>query len=648
MRTITASRRAVRIASFALVTMVATGFVQAQRTLGPAKADTRTVAHVIDRITFGPRPGDVARVQEMGLAAFIEQQLHPERIADSALKSRLSEFETISMSSSELSDNYFNPIDQLRRAQQQEQAKAAQQQAKKQSSDQMMTAGGAPPPPSNTPPPPPSPEQRMLQQKAQSVPQELMQAKMLRAALSDRQLEELLVDFWFNHFNVYLQKGQVRNYVTEYERESIRPYVLGSFREMLGATAHSPAMLFYLDNFQSRAPGSDANGSKNPQVPNLQQRLADPRLTPQQREQVMARLNAINPQQRRPQAGINENYARELMELHTLGVDGGYTQDDVIAVAKILTGWTIDRPQQGGQFVFRSQWHVEGSKTVLGKTFSEAGEKEGERLLDFLAMHPKTAHHIAYKLAQRFVADEPPAALVDRAARKYLDTKGDLRETTRVIITSPEFLDPKYFAAKTKTPLEFVVSAVRATNANIVTAQPMVQALQQLGMPLYGAQPPTGYSMTADAWVNTGALLARMNFGLQLVGLMAPQRAAAPGRGGQPPPAGDARPAQQRAQQQAQQQAQMQGQQGPPPPQRPAQQGLPGGRQGGPGQANRAQIQVDVRAIAPDTSEESVQRAIDSLLAAGASDATRQILAKAKTPQELVALTLGSPEFQKR
>jgi uncharacterized protein (DUF1800 family) len=268
----------------------------------------------------------------------------------------------------------------------------------------------------------------------------------------------------------------------------------------------------------------------------------------------------------------------------------------------------------------------------MGKTFAEAGEKEGERLLDFLATHPKTARHIAYKLAQRFIADEPPAALVDRAARKFLDTKGDLRETTRVIITSPEFLDPKYFASKTKTPLEFVVSAVRATNANIVTAQPMVQALQQLGMPLYGCQPPTGYSMTADAWVNTGSLLARMNFGLQMVGLMAPQRAPAPGRGGQPPPGSDqVRPAQ--AQQQALQQRQ-------------AQQQLAGQRPGQ--QPNRGPIQIDVRSIVPDTSEQSVQRAIDSLLVSGASDATRQVLVKAKTPQELVALTLGSPEFQKR
>jgi uncharacterized protein (DUF1800 family) len=658
MRTITGFRSALRLAVFAVALALSAGLLEAQRTLVPAKADARTVAHVLDRITFGPRPGDVARVQEMGLSAYIDQQLHPERIADVAMKARLSEFETINMTSSQLADNIFNPVDAARREQQQAQAKAeAQQQAKAVTSaviDPTMTTtagvAAAKPPAPGTPPPPPqlTAEQRQLQQKAQSVPQELMQAKMLRASLSDRQLEEVLVDFWFNHFNVFIGKGQVRNYLTEYEREAIRPYVLGNFRDMLGATAHSPAMLFYLDNFQSRAPGSDVNGLTRGQVPNLQQRLADPRLTPQQREQVMARLNAINPNQKRPMSGINENYARELMELHTLGVDGGYTQADVIEVAKILTGWTIDRPQQGGEFVYRPQWHVEGSKTVMGKTFAAAGEKEGERLLDFLALHEKTAHHIAFQLSQRFVSDNPPPALVDRVAKKFLDTKGDLRETTRAILTSPEFMDPKYFGAKMKTPLEFVVSAVRATNANIVNAQPMVQVLNQLGMPLYGAQPPTGYSMTADAWVNTGALLARMNFGLQLVGLQAPARPAGPGRGGLPPPPGAAgangqpppvRPAQQQAQLQNQAARQQAKQVGLPPP-------GPGQRLGGP--PNRAPISVDVRSIATDTTEESVDRTINALLASGASDATRQILAKAQSPQQLVALTLGCPEFQKR
>jgi uncharacterized protein (DUF1800 family) len=596
----------------ALVLAVTPEFLGAQRSLIPAKPDPRTVAHVLDRLGFGARPGDVARVQQMGLAAYIEQQLHPERIADGALQARLSEFETLSLSTSELSREYFEPADQLRR-------QAEQQQARMQDPAMAGMAGATPPPQ-----PQPSPEQRMAQQRQQLVVNELMQAKILRATLSERQLEEVLVDFWFNHFNVFVGKGQVRQYLTEYERDVIRPNVLGNFRKLLGATAHSPAMLFYLDNFQSRSPSA---GMELP--PDLQRRIQSARLTPQQRQQAMERLEQFK--QRAP-SGLNENYARELMELHTLGVDGGYTQQDVVEVAKILTGWTIDRPQQGGGYVFRAQWHEPGSKTVLGKKFNEAGEREGEQLLDMLATHPSTAKHIAFKLAQRFVADEPPAALVDRAAKKFLETKGDLREVTRVIITSPEFFDEQYFDAKVKTPLEFVVSAARATNANIVSAQVFVQALRDLGMPLYGAQPPTGYSMTADAWVNTGSLLNRMNFALQLVNGGMPQRGAGPGQGpgaGQ----GQANPARPNRQGGAGQPARPQAQAG-------------AGQVLRPGQARP--VQVDVRALAPDTSEASRDKVIDTILGGDASAATRETIGRATTPQQLLALTLGSPEFQKR
>ena len=579
---------------------------RAQRSAIPAKADARTVAHVLDRLGFGARPGDAARVQEIGLAAYIEQQLYPERIADGALISRLSEFPTLTLSASELSKEYFNPATQARRQAQQQQAA----QARAQGNDPAMTAGTPPTPPQATP------EMRMLQQQAQSPVNELMQAKILRATLSERQLEEVLVDFWFNHFNVFIGKGQVREFLTEYERDVIRPNVLGNFRTLLGATAHSPAMLFYLDNFQSSSP----NG---PQM-NLNQmaRTMDPRLTPAQRQQLELRLRQNPSQQQRPQRGLNENYARELMELHTLGVDAGYTQQDVVEVAKILTGWTIDRPQQGGGFIFRPQMHEGGTKTVLGQKFKDDGEKEGERLLDMLAAHPATAKHISFKLAQRFVADEPPQALVDRAAKKFLDTKGDLREVTRTIITSPEFFDAKYRSAKVKTPLEFVISAARATNAHIVNAQPMVQALRELGMPLYGAQPPTGYSMTADAWVNTGALLNRMNFAVQMLAGGQPQRMGGPGRNGQGPP--------------DQPQRQLGGRQGR------------GALDPRPGQLQRGPIQVDVRNLAPDTSAETIDKVIDTVLGGQASDGTRQTIARASTPQQLLALALGSPEFQKR
>jgi uncharacterized protein (DUF1800 family) len=586
---------------------------RAQRSAIPARADARTVTHVLDRLGFGARPGDAARVQEIGLAAYIEQQLYPERIADGALVSRLSEFPTLTMSASQLSNEYFNPATQARRqAQQQEAAKA-----RAQGNDPAMMATPPPPPP----PAQQTPEMRMLQQQAQSPINELMQAKILRATLSERQLEEVLVDFWFNHFNVFLGKGQVREFLTEYERDAIRPNVLGNFRTLLGATAHSPAMLFYLDNFQS----SSTNGGRQLN-PNQLQRLQNPALTPAQRRQLEQRMGEMQPNQpQRPQRGLNENYARELMELHTLGVDAGYTQQDVIEVAKILTGWTIDRPQQGGRFIFRPEMHEGGGKTVLGQKFKEDGDKEGERLLDMLAAHPATAKHISFKLAQRFVADEPPQALVDRAAKKFLDTKGDLREVTRTIVTSPEFFDAKYRSAKVKTPLEFVISAARATNAHIVNAQPVVQALRELGMPLYGAQPPTGYSMTADAWVNTGALLNRMNFAVQMLAGGQPQRMGGPGRNGQ----------------------------GPPPDQPQPQRQL-GGRQGRgpldprPGQVQRGPIQIDVRTLAPDTSEETIEKVIETVLGGQASDGTRQTIARATTPQQLLALALGSPEFQKR
>ncbi len=600
----------------ALLVLTGDAATARQRAAVPAEADVKTVTHVLNRLGFGPRPGDVARVQAMGLGAYIEAQLHPERIADAELQARLDrDFVTLEMSSRELAEKYFVPALMARRAQQRQQARAPQPPP---GSDSMMA--GQPPPP-----PPLSPEARQAQAMQRNVNGELMQAKVLRAALSERQLEEVLVDFWFNHFNVFVGKGQVRQYVTEYEREAIRPYVLGDFRKMLGAVAHHPAMLFYLDNFQSSTP--------NPPVvvnENLERRLNDPRLGPNARRQLEEQIEMRQRQmklQQRPQRGLNENYARELMELHTLGVNGGYTQKDVVELARILTGWTIDRPQQGGLFVFRPQMHDTGTKVLLGTTFGPAGEMEGERALDLLAQHPSTARHLAYKLAQRFVADEPPAALVARAAETFRSTKGNLREVTRVIVTSPEFFAPEAYRAKVKTPLEFVVSAVRATGTQVVNAQPMVAAMQALGMPLYGCQPPTGYSMTADAWVNTGALLNRMNFAVQLMAGGRPQAVPAGARNGGPgqPGAG------------------------------PAARGRGPGR-GGPlgldarGRANapRGPLQVDVAGLAPDTTEGTRDRLIQTLLAGAASDGTRQTLARAQTPAELVALTLGSPEFQRR
>ncbi len=598
------SRRAAARALAAAVIVLGVPALAQRDSAVPSRPDVRTITHVLNRIGFGPRPGDVERVQALGLARYIDDQLHPERLANAALDARLASFPTLTMSTSELMEKYFAPGEALRQARQREQAA----QARANPPDQTMAAGATPPTP-----PTPTPEERMIQQQQANVANELMQGKILRAVMSERQLEEVLVDFWFNHFNVFIGKGQVRQYLTEYERDAIRPYVFGKFRDMLGATAHSPAMLFYLDNFQSSTPNPPVQVNND-----LARRLNDPRLPPGQRQQLMQRLEQMRNQQQRAPRGLNENYARELMELHTLGVDGGYAQKDVQEVARVFTGWTIDQPRQGGSFVFRPQMHDTGVKVVLGKTIQPGGEEEGERVLDLLASHPSTARHIAFKLAQRFVADDPPTALVERAARRFLDTKGDLREVTRVIITSKEFFDKDAYRAKVKTPLEFVVSAVRASGANVMNAQPIVQALRQLGMPLYGAQPPTGYSMTSDAWVNTGSLLNRMNFAVQLVGGGMPAGPAGRGgRGGQAPPPQLDRP-------------------------NPQRQGLR------PAQLARMPIQVDVAALAPDTTDATRDQLIRTILAGEASEATRATLARADTPQNLIALTLGSPEFQRR
>jgi uncharacterized protein (DUF1800 family) len=327
-----------------------------------------------------------------------------------------------------------------------------------------------------------------------------------------------MVDFWFNHFNVFAGKGQTRNYLTEYERDAIRPHVLDKFRDLLGATAESPAMLFYLDNWQSAAPEGAPTAASN----DRRNQRANPRRPfgrPGQFGKPPGRTIADLPpaaQNRRPR-GLNENYARELMELHTLGVDGGYTQKDVQEVARAFTGWTIANPRQGGGFAFEPRMHDDGEKIVLGHKIKAGGGKhDAEQVLDILAAHPSTAHFIATKLARRFVADQPPQALVDRAAERFRDTKGDIREVVRTIVTSPEFFAPEAYRAKVKTPFEFVASAVRATSADSTNAMALVQAMRELGMPPYQCQPPTGYADRADAWVNTGALLSRMNFAVAL------------------------------------------------------------------------------------------------------------------------------------
>jgi uncharacterized protein (DUF1800 family) len=598
-------RAAGAVVALALVVIPAAA-IDAQKASSavPKAADTATIAHVLNRLGYGPAPGDIEKVRSMTLAAYIDQQLHPERFPDTALKARLAAFPSIELSTSEIARDYYGPAEQLRRQEQRAAAAAGTTPARRpaqgtppgqagqtMAGDPVMggdpAMAGAPQRPQDRNV---SPELRAARQKEQQILQDLMQARIVRAVTSEHQLEEVLVDFWFNHFNVFSGKGQVRVYLTEYERDAIRPHVLGSFRDMLGAVAESPAMLFYLDNFQSVDPKATAR-----QADELEARLRQTA----QRGLVRGRgrgrgMQPPNPQQQQNQQtpaeriqqlrnrGLNENYARELMELHTLGVDGGYTQADVIAVARAFTGWTIDRPRDGGSFLFNASMHDNDPKVVLGKTITAGGKRDGEQVLDLLAAHPATATFIATKLARRFVSDEPPASLVKRAAKVFQDTKGDLREVTRAIVTSPEFFSAEARRAKVKTPLEFVASAVRASGADLVNPQQLVQALRTLGMPLYGAQPPTGWGDTAEDWVNTGALLNRLNFAVQLAS------------------------------------GQLRG------------------------------VRVNVRSLAPNTTEASREALVDTLLLGVASDATRGTLAKAESPQQLVALTLGSPEFQKR
>ena len=434
--------------------------------------------HALDRLGFGARPGDVDRVLQTGVDVWINQQLHPEDIPDRAVDARLQQYPTLAMSNVAIWQKYYTPVLAMRKEAKELASKGEDQK------DIMAELREKIPP----------------DQRPQQVVQQLVDQRILRAADSERQLNEVMVDFWMNHFNVFAGKGIDRFLLTSYERDVIRPHIWGRFEDLLMATAKSPAMLFYLDNARS---------------------VADPEHRPAMPLRGGFGRRAMlfpGPQQQR-KGGLNENYAREIMELHTLGVDGGYTQKDVTELARVFTGWTITGPNQPnpGTFIFRPMLHDVGDKTVLGIHFrAGGGEEEGERMIHVLAHQPATAHHIAYKLCQRLVADDPPPALVDRVAKRFLATDGDLRQTVKAVIDSPEFWDPQYYRAKVKSPFEYVISAVRATDAQIDNPLPVARALNQMGEPLYGSQPPTGYSEKSSAWINTGALLNRLNFALAL------------------------------------------------------------------------------------------------------------------------------------
>lgn len=459
-------------------------------TLGPSGAPAgareqtadEQVHHVLNRLAFGARPGDVETVRAMGVDAWIERQLFPERVPDAATEQFVARFPTLGKTGEALLADYPPPGAALLQLQRRGGTVTAEDSA-------TLRAQG---------------------RQSYAFLGELGSSRVARAVMTERQLNEVMVDFWENHFNVFAGKDRTRYFLPEYDAATIRPHALGSFRELLGAVAKSPAMLYYLDNWQSVA------DSGRPTLRAAQRPLAA-RAAVRRAAAAQQRL-AQNPQLQQlmqRKRGLNENYARELMELHTLGVDGGYTQQDVIEVARALTGWTIARGAQGGGFAFRGEVHDASAKTILGTSFAaNGGLEEGEAVLDLLAAHPSTAKFIATKLARRFVSDTPPAALVERAAATFRRTNGDIRAVVRTVVTSPEFFASSSYRAKVKSPFELVTSTLRAMNAQPDATPRTAQLVSRLGQPIFGHQAPNGYPETGDAWMNTGAILNRINFGL--------------------------------------------------------------------------------------------------------------------------------------
>jgi uncharacterized protein (DUF1800 family) len=508
--------------------------------------EDEAVLQALNRLGFGPKPGDLERVKAMGLQKWIDQQLHPESISDSALDARLDRFPTLKMSSAKLLEEFPQPKVAARREgvsveeyrkEQQDQNKAAMQgmQTDMQQADDRglpnFDAGNGNMDPSANPGKTKGGGKGqdgfgnpMFNYADVHTPQrivaELSMAKVERAVYSERQLNEMMVDFWYNHFNVFAAKGADRWLITSYERDAIRPHVMGKFRDLLEATAKSPAMMFFLDNWLSADPVEWAKLQQEQQARQGQRQMrtggfgSGPFGMPRSPQGDGAQQNAAA--KKNQERGLNENYGRELMELHTLGVDGGYTQDDVINVAKAFTGWTIKEPRREAEFFFDDRIHDKGTKTVLGRQIHAGGMKDGEEVLDILARDPHTAHHISFELAQRFVSDTPPDALVDRMAETFLKSDGDIREVLHTMIYSPEFWSKDVYRTKIKTPFELVVSATRAVGADVDVPLMLVQWTNRIGQPPYQCEPPTGYSDKADAWVNTGSLLNRMNFSLAL------------------------------------------------------------------------------------------------------------------------------------
>ena len=510
-------------------------------------SENQKVLHVLNRLGFGARPGDVEKVKAIGIHKYIEQQLNPATIDDKGAEQKVARLEIFKMSTSEVFAKYPNPGALLRALE----GNGAAQNADDMTDQQRQE------------------RQRKLNEyyrkydlrRANQLQPQITANRVLRAVYSERQLQEVMVDFWQNHFNVFAGKAAVRWYIPSYERDVLRKHALGNFKDLLVGTAQHPAMLFFLDNFESKAANSQP---VNPQGGGLLRRLVaeNREPTPRQRERIKANQdltdeqlderikrirNTIKNQQQRGRTGLNENYARELMELHTMGVDSGYTQKDIVEVARAFTGWTIADPRgyrraaaneikgnenrqleriqrlagvpddiESGEFFFNENWHDKDAKVVLGQKVSEGGVKDGLKVMDILVKHPATAKFIARKLAVKFVSDKPSEKLVDHVAKAFTKSNGDIKTTLRAIFTDDEFFAPATYRAKIKTPFELAVSAIRTLGADTNSSPVVFAMLNKLGEVPYGYQAPTGYPDTAEDWVNTGALLERLNFAVAL------------------------------------------------------------------------------------------------------------------------------------
>jgi len=482
-------------------------------------SDEQKVIHVLNRLGFGARPGDVEKVKSVGLQKYIDQQLNASSINDEVVESKVKNLEVFGMTTAEVFAKYPNPgallqmLEGGRNGQQQTQAAEEMTEKDRQERQQKLREYYA---------------KYDLRPANQMLPQ-IVSNRVLRAVYSERQLQEVMVDFWQNHFNVYSGKAAVRWYIPSYERDVLRKNALGNFKDLVTGTAQHPAMLFYLDNFESVSPVAQPPANNRPGRVGLQ-RL--PRNNPNAQQQ-----------QNRQRRGINENYARELMELHTLGVDGGYTQKDIVEVAKAFTGWTIADPRgyrraaansitgtenrqierlqrmagvpddlESGEFYFNPRSHDTSSKTVLGQKVDEGGVNDGLKVIDILVKHPSTAKFIARKLAVKFVSDKPSEALVSRVAEAFTKSSGDIKTALKALFSDKEFFAVENYRVKIKTPFEVAVSSIRVLGGTTNSGPAMLAMLNKLGEIPYGYQAPTGYPDTAEDWVNTGALLERLNF----------------------------------------------------------------------------------------------------------------------------------------